>query len=340
MNLIDIYIYEVKKWLPEKSKDEIAEELKSNIEDMLPDNYNEDDIKNVLNSLGNPKKLAANYSGNKRYIIGPIFYDSYLRVLLIAIAATTGIVLLGHIIAGIMDFSEYASPISFFIDIFTDSLIGVIQVLFQVFTWVTLTFIFIDKVADSTDSIPIVKPKWSTDQLTRRTVQKKKYQIPKSEAIFGFIWTIIWILVLLFSSHLLGWYENIDGELVLQASLFNQSVLSTYVPLLIALAVLEFSLSGLKYVLGKWTYYTAVFYTIQNTFVIAILYKMLYDPSLFNNDFINRFNHLFETTTNGTIPAGIITIILTIVIVISVFDCSFAFYKASKSTKSKRKRKK
>ena len=197
-----------------------------------------------------------------------------------------------------------------------------------------------DKVANSTNSIPLVKPKWTTDQLTRRTVQKQKYQIPKSEAIFGFIWTIVWIVILLFSQHLLGWYEVENGELVLKASLFNQSVLKTYVPLLIALAVLEFSLAGLKYVIGKWTYSTAIFYTIQSTFVIAILYKMLYDTSLYNNDFINRFNQLFETTTNGTIPPTIIATILAIVIVISVFDCCFAFYKAYKSTKSKHKRKK
>ena len=94
MNLIDIYIYEVTKWLPEKSKVEIGEELRGNIEDMLPDNYNEEDVKNVLNSLGDPKVLAANYSGNKRYIIGPVFYDSYIRVLFITMGVMAGIVLL------------------------------------------------------------------------------------------------------------------------------------------------------------------------------------------------------------------------------------------------------
>ena len=338
MNLIDIYIYEVTKWLPEKAKVEIGEELRGNIEDMLPDNFNEEDVKIVLNSLGNPRTLAANYSGNKRYIIGPAFYDSYIRVLLIAMAAMAGIILLGHLIGGITNFSNYSSVITFFIDIFTDSLIGIIEGAFQVFTWVTITFIFIDKIAHSTDSIPLVKTKWTTDQLTRRTVQKQKYQIPKSEAIFGFIWTIVWILVLVFSQHLLGWYETENGELVLKASLFNQSVLNTYMPLLIALAILEISLAGLKYVLGKWTYYTATFYTIQSTFVIAILYKMLYDASLFNNDFIARFNRLVETNTNGTIPSSIIAIILAIIIVISVFDCSFAFYKAYKTNHRKQKK--
>lgn len=339
MNLIDIYVYEVTKWLPENSKVEIARELQGNIEDMLPDDYTEDDIKDVLNSLGDPKILAANYSGNKRYIIGPLFYDSYIKVLLIAMAVMTCIVVLGQIISDISDFTSYSSVVTFLIHMFTDSIIGIIQAAFQVFTWVTITFIVIDKVADS-NSIPLVKPKWTIDQLQRRTVQKHKYQIPRSEAIFGFIWTIIWILILLFSQHLLGWYETENGELVLKASLFNPSVLKTYIPLLFALAVLEISLAALKYTIGKWTYYTAILYTIQSTFVIALLYKMLYDTTLFNNDFLERFNLLFEKTTNGTLPSGVITIILAIVILILVIDCAFAYYKAYKTTKYERKHKK
>ena len=39
MNLIDIYIQEVTRRLPEKSRDDIALELRSTIEDMLPENY-------------------------------------------------------------------------------------------------------------------------------------------------------------------------------------------------------------------------------------------------------------------------------------------------------------
>lgn len=340
MSLIDIYIYEVTKWLPEESKEEIALELKGNIEDMLPDNYTENDVKNVLNSLGDPRILAADYSGNNRYIIGPIFYDSYIRVLLLAFGVMAGLVLLGHIVSGITDYTSYSSVVSFLIDMFTDSIVGIIQAAFQVFTWVTITFIFIDKIANKTNSIPLVKPKWNTDQLQRRTVQKHKYQISKGEAIFGLVWTIIWILILLFSEHLLGWYETVDGELVLQASLFNQEVLKTYIPLLIALAVLEISLAGLKYMMGKWTYHIAIFYTIQSAFVIAILYKMLYDTTLYNSDFIERFNLLFEKSTNGTLPSGIIAITLAVIILISVYDCIFAFYKAYKTTKNQQIKKK
>ena len=51
MNLINIYVEEVAKRLPEKIV-KILFLVRSTIEDMLPDDYNEDDEKRVLEKLG------------------------------------------------------------------------------------------------------------------------------------------------------------------------------------------------------------------------------------------------------------------------------------------------
>ncbi len=52
MNLIDLYIQEVAKRLPEKNREDITLELRSTIDDMLPEDYNEEDVKSVLEKLG------------------------------------------------------------------------------------------------------------------------------------------------------------------------------------------------------------------------------------------------------------------------------------------------
>lgn len=39
MNLIEVYIHEVVRRLPEKNRQDIALELKSTVEDMLPEDY-------------------------------------------------------------------------------------------------------------------------------------------------------------------------------------------------------------------------------------------------------------------------------------------------------------
>ena len=52
MNLINIYVEEVAKRLPENNREDIILELRSTIEDMLPDDYNEDDEKEFLKNWG------------------------------------------------------------------------------------------------------------------------------------------------------------------------------------------------------------------------------------------------------------------------------------------------
>ncbi len=90
MNLIDVYIHEVTRRLPEKSREDIALELRSTIEDMLPDDYTEKDVEEVLSKLGNPAVLASNYSEKPMHLIGPRYFDVYVTLLKMIIPIAVG----------------------------------------------------------------------------------------------------------------------------------------------------------------------------------------------------------------------------------------------------------
>jgi hypothetical protein len=70
-SLIDRYLYDITKRLPEKSRADVERELRSNIEDMLPEDPTDDDVVRVLTELGSPAKLSAAYRSNPRYLISP-----------------------------------------------------------------------------------------------------------------------------------------------------------------------------------------------------------------------------------------------------------------------------
>ena len=80
-SIIDRYLYDVTRRLPENMRDDVEQELRANIEDMLPDNPTEEEIENVLESLGAPSKLAAKYRPNPRYLISPALFEEYISVL-------------------------------------------------------------------------------------------------------------------------------------------------------------------------------------------------------------------------------------------------------------------
>ena len=75
MKLIEVYIQEVTRRLPEKNRGDIALELRSTIEDMLPDDYREEDVMSVLEKLGSPALLANGYRDQPMHLIGPRYFD-------------------------------------------------------------------------------------------------------------------------------------------------------------------------------------------------------------------------------------------------------------------------
>ncbi len=84
-SLIERYIYDVTRRLPEASRADVKKELNVNISDMLPEKHTEEDVKKVLISLGEPRILANGYRTKQRYLISPEKMDDYLRILKIVL---------------------------------------------------------------------------------------------------------------------------------------------------------------------------------------------------------------------------------------------------------------
>lgn len=83
-NLVERYVKQVGRYLPESEREEVQKELRSLIQDQLDDRYKgaptEDDIVEVLTELGDPRQMAASYN-SPQYLIGPDLYPMMLYVL-------------------------------------------------------------------------------------------------------------------------------------------------------------------------------------------------------------------------------------------------------------------
>lgn len=92
MELIDRYVAEVGRHLPEKMRPDVEKELRSTLEDALDDraakagrSADEAMVVELLKEFGNPEKVAAGYQP-PRYLIGPRFYPTFLLVVRIVLA--------------------------------------------------------------------------------------------------------------------------------------------------------------------------------------------------------------------------------------------------------------
>ncbi|MDZ5607133.1 hypothetical protein U2I54_08470 [Bacillus pseudomycoides] len=324
MNLIDIYIQEVTRRLPEKNREDIALELRSTIEDMLLDNYSEENIKVVLETLGNPAILASKYRDRPMHLIGPHYFETYVTLLKMIVPITATISLISLIAKYFIGYHGEEAVINVIIDIIGFGIWRIIEVGMQVFFWLTLVFALIERVDHSKGSHPFTTrfTKWTADDLKNISYIPKKKAITKCEVFGSLLWTAIWATVYFYANHLVGMYRGSTHGLDFVTSAFNQDVLLQYWPLVLVVIVLEIALSIYKLMKRQWTKGIAIFNTALQLIGTIVFIVIVTNPNVMNQDFITYTADLFSITTkqfeSWIVGGGIFIFMLSAAI--NVFD--------------------
>lgn len=291
MNLIEKYVYAVTEKLPESMREDIKKELHANIEDMLPENPSEEDIKRVLEKLGNPVRLANEYSGAKHYLIGPDVYDSYISVLKLV----TGIVAVVFLIISVIE--KAANPIQnegilqMSIDIFTHTLGAVIEGIIHGFIWVTLVFAILERTGINEGKLPFIKQKWSAEDLKEVEVSNKR-RISRVETSFGMFFTMLFLSIFYFNPEIIGIYSAGENGFKLLAPLLFTERLQYYMFPIIILAFAGLLVQVWKFITMKWNIPLAIANALVNLSVCILLFVMMGDTALFNISFLPSFSDL------------------------------------------------
>lgn len=295
MKLIDLYIQEVTKRLPMKTREDIALELKSTIEDMLPDNYTEEDVKEVLFSLGNPAVLASNYQERPMHLIGPRYYDLYLSLLKMILPIAMGITMLVLVVTSIFSYSGETSLLDMILTILGEGIWGVISTGIQVFFWLTLVFAIIERTDSSKKQLPITKnfKEWTPDDLKDVPYLPKEKVVSKVEAAGGLIWTTIWATCYFNAENLVGVYEKGESGLRFVMPTFNQEALLSYWPLVVLIIGLELALVVFKWRTAVWTKSLAIFNALTQMISLTVFIVILRDSSIVNEAFVTYMKELF-----------------------------------------------
>ena len=201
-DLIERYIYAATKRLPRKQRDDVAQELRGLIDDMLTERCGtvtptEKDIRVVLTELGTPQELSAQYNEDaKKCLIGQPYYSTYKFVLkIILIVAAAGITM-SNLMLQLIEPQEWFTAV-------TSWLTMLYNCLLSVFTTVTILFAFFyHKGIRITES-------FNFDDLP--PVPKKNQRIPKWECIAGIIFCVIFAVLFLFAPQALKIFTDKAG---------------------------------------------------------------------------------------------------------------------------------
>ncbi|HWI49042.1 MAG TPA: hypothetical protein VNU45_12540 [Rummeliibacillus sp.] len=324
MNLIEIYIQEVTRRLPEKNREDIALELRSTIEDTLPDDYSEEDVKAVLEKLGSPVTLASGYRDRPMHLIGPRYFDVYVTLLKMILPIAAVISLISMTAVYFIGYSGEQAVINVVWSLMGKGIGSIIEVGMQVFFWLTLVFAILERSDNVRDEQPLTASlkKWTPDDLKNIPNIPKKKAISKGEVFASLMWTAIWATLYFYSNHLVGVYERGKDELEFVTPALNPEVLLGYWPIVLVVIGLEIALALYKLIKGQWTKGIAICNTALQLIATIVFIVIVINPNVMTQDFITYMTNSFTMTANQfetwIVGGGIFIFIL--FAAISVFD--------------------
>lgn len=329
MNLIDSYIHEVTRRLPQKSREDIGLELKSTIEDMLPLEYTEKDVKQVLQQLGNPVSLASSYNDRPMHLIGPKYFDLYVSFLKMIVPIAAVIAFISVAAIQIIEFEQGDTVLTTGLNILTQSIWNIVSIFIQVFFWLTLIFAIVERIDGIKDNQPRTMSlnEWTPDDLKNIPFIPKKRAISKRHVFGSLLWTAIWGTFYFYASHLVGVYEKTDDGLTFIMPSLNQTILNSYWPLIVLVIGMEIGLALYQLFKGQWTKKVAIFNVLREVIGVVTLIIVIINPNLFNHEFLTYLANIFDISSEKVRQFIVMAIML--VPLFSIWNCVDGFRKAN-----------
>lgn len=276
--LIERYIYDVTRRLPEGERDEVSRELEANIADMLPENPGEQDIANVLTQLGAPAMLSEQYRQKPRCLISPALYDTYTAVM------KTVLLIVGLVSGCVTALMEmlHASPaenIGTVIERMISNGIGSgLQGVFAAAFWVTFGFAIAEhKGINKTKA-------WTIHDLpelsNRPDVKLPRVRIIVNMALTVFFTVMVILIIVRYESMLIV----VHGREVVHP--FTQAALYRSIPYIIALGCLSLVVSSFKLYCKRWTTPLCLVNVLHNVIWVSVVIYILHWPNLWSDEFV------------------------------------------------------
>lgn len=276
MKLIDRYIANVGRHLPQKSRTDIEKEIRSTLEDMLEDRsaqtnkpVDEEMTVQVLKEFGHPRKVAASYMPD-RYLIGPQLYPYFIMVIKWALLVAFGVGLI-RLSIGVIQAGPTVDAI---VRSIVDSFLSMGGIAITALGNVTLIFAIIERALPDLKELSL---DWDPRSLPEEApTQSEAVNVP--ETVTEIVFTLIGVLIFNFYPQILGMGFMQNGEWVfiplLSAAFFQ------YLPWINLLSGLEIVKGFVLLRQERWQPVTYWFSVVIDILQIGMLYAIATGPSV------------------------------------------------------------
>jgi len=289
-DLIERYVYAITRQLPSKMRADVEMELDSLITEMLNERCGpilptEKDIRVVLTELGTPFEMAAKYSGEEqKSLISGSYFLIYKRVLKIILPIVAIAVPFALVLSTVLDQPD--DPYSMVFTLIWQIIGGMLAGVFQAFSIVTFIFAILERqkekivLDDFLSSLP--------------SVPKKDEQIKPAGPIFGIVFSIVAVALLLGIPQIFGIYLDGSGWLpILNVEVWR----SLWLPIVLW-AVLGVIKESVRLAEARYTICLAIVTVAVNILAIICSAAVFLNNAIINPDLLQKATSLI--TGEGT----------------------------------------
>lgn len=330
-NLIERYIFDLVRRLPEGERAEVEQELRANIYDMLPEEPTPEAVREVLCQLGPPIALAEQYRQRPRYLISPATYDDYIRALKL-VAIIVGLVLLAvGLILGGFDAMSAGNLVEGIAETVSSGISLAVSGVFQALVWTTVAFVIADRVRAGEGAQK--ESGWTPENLPELP-QKDSRAIPLSDSIVELVLTVVFsALAILFCLGVFPAIVTLRGSQMQAIPLFDPAFLNLLLPAIVVLALLGVADCVAKIALRRWTPQVCAAVFVNELGSIAIWLFLLTRPNIFGAEAMDYFAaqrwgdfDMMQFLAAGN-PNPVLLVIGLIIVVSGLATCGAALYK-------------
>jgi len=279
MELINRYVYQVGRRLPERTRADVEQELRSLLLDALEEHtgraadFTEEEQVAVLEEFGPPEQMADKYRPRPRYIIGPKVYNLYL----IVIAAIAGAGLLASIVTTVVSTLGPDADVT---------VLGLLLRAWTIFMNIalsgigsaTLVFALLERLIPDEEFVQDAEEKWNPRDLP--AIEPRDEIKPAGLIVEIAFLALLMTALLAFGQRIGGVYY--DGTWHATPSFLSAAFFSLYLPLF----VVRWGLTILQDVVllrqGRWQLGTRIADLLLHGFDIYILGRLLSGPAIVN----------------------------------------------------------
>lgn len=307
---IDRYVYAVTKRLPLRLKAEVKQELTSNILDMLDEHANEKQIKELLQSLGSPSKMAYSYVNQDRYLISPSLFYKYWDVLRLVTTIFVIVASVGALIEQVVPILTQPTSFPWFLMILSVIFFVIFKAISAAITSfgvVTLIFALIEYFSDADE----ISKEWNVNDLPDLPEHYQTH-FNKTKEITITIITVVLLSALFIGlrfpeSAIYSMGEGVEVFILLPANI------ETYFWYFMAMIGFYIIVRILFIKQGGYNKFNVTIHTIYQLVFAILIIAFINDPNFLNPDFIQSIS-----TNVGTEIAKLVEILSNAMKIVSV----------------------